>query len=158
MLQVGNGSLTLAENRAHFSLWCMMAAPLILGNDVVNMPEEVLEIVINKEAIAIDQDLLGVQGLRLKSENNIEYWLKPLANGDWAVLLLNRGVEDAAVILDWNSLKYYDELSGRTFDPIGCKAHNIWDKKAKDIKTKKPVRLNIASHDVVMFRVCKLKK
>ncbi len=158
MLQVGNGSLTLAENRAHFSLWCMMAAPLILGNDVVNMPEEVLEIVINKEAIAIDQDLLGVQGLRLKSENNIEYWLKPLANGDWAVLLLNRGVEDAAVILDWNSLKYYDELSGRTFDPTGCKAHNIWDKKAKDIKTKKPVRLNIASHDVVMFRVCKLKK
>lgn len=154
MLEVGNG-MSVAEDRAHFSLWCMMAAPLILGNDLTNMSQQTLDIILNKEAIAIDQDPLGVQGLRLRAEGNIEYWLKPLQNGDWAVLVLNRGAEQEKVTLDWNSLKHYDAFSGRTFDPTECKAHNIWDKKARTLKTNKPVKLTIASHDVVMYRVCK---
>lgn len=157
MLEVGNG-MTVAEDRAHFSLWCMMAAPLILGNDLTTMSDETLNIILNKEAIAIDQDPLGVQGLRLKTENNIEYWLKPLQNGDWAVMLLNRGKEDAQVVLDWNSLKYYDNLSGRTFDPTNCVAKNIWNAKSGALKTKKPLKLNIASHDVALYRVCKKQK
>lgn len=154
MLEVGNG-MSVAEDRAHFSLWCMMAAPLILGNDLTAMTQETLDIILNREAIAIDQDPLGVQGLRLRTEGDVEYWLKPLQNGDWAVLVLNRGVEDVKISLDWNSLKYYDALSDRTFDPEGCRAHNVWNRKVKDIKTSKPAKLTIASHDVVMYRVWK---
>ena len=153
MLEVGNGSLTMAENRAHFTLWCMMAAPLLLGNDLTTMSDEVLQILINKDVIAIDQDPLGIQGLRLKSENGIEYWFKPLQGGDWAFCLLNRGAEDAVVNLDWNSLVFTDELSGLTFNPAGCKAYNLWNKKAKARKAKGVQKISIPTHDVVLYRV-----
>ena len=153
MLEVGNGSLTMAENRAHFTLWCMMAAPLLLGNDLTTMSDEVLPILINKDVIAIDQDPLGIQGLRLKSENGIEYWFKPLQGGDWAFCLFNRGAEDAVVNLDWNSLVFTDELSGLTFNPAGCKAYNLWNKKAKARKAKGVQKISIPTHDVVLYRV-----
>lgn len=153
MLEVGNGSLTMAENRAHFSLWCMMAAPLLLGNDLTTMSDEVLQIFINKDVIAIDQDPLGIQGLRLKSENGIEYWFKPLQGGDWAFCLFNRGAEDAVVNLDWNSLVFTDDLSGLTFNPAGCKAYNLWNKKAKARKAKGVQKISIPTHDVVLYRV-----
>ena len=153
MLEVGNGSLTMAENRAHFTLWCMMAAPLLLGNDLTTMSDEVLQIFINKDVIAIDQDPLGIQGLRLKSENGIEYWFKPLQGGDWAFCLFNRGAEDAVVNLDWNSLVFTDDLSGLTFNPAGCKAYNLWNKKAKARKTKGVQKISIPTHDVVLYRV-----
>ena len=153
MLEVGNGSLTMAENRAHFTLWCMMAAPLLLGNDLTTMSDEVLQILINKDVIAIDQDPLGIQGLRLKSENGIEYWFKPLQGGDWAFCLFNRGAEDAVVNLDWNSLVFTDELSGLTFNPAGCKAYNLWNKKAKARKAKGVQKISIPTHDVVLYRV-----
>lgn len=155
MLEVGNGSLTLAENRAHFTLWCMMAAPLLMGNDLTTMPEEILQILCNKDVIAIDQDPLGVQGLRLKSEGGIEYWFKPLENGDWAVCFFNRGAEDKVVLIDWESLKFTDELSGKTFDPAGCKAQNLWDKKVRARKTKGTQKVYIPSHDVLLYRVGK---
>ena len=67
----------------------MMAAPLILGNDLREMTKETLDIVLNREAIAIDQDSLGVQGLRHKVADGVQYWLKPLMNGDWAMCMLN---------------------------------------------------------------------
>ncbi|MBR0109522.1 MAG: glycoside hydrolase family 27 protein [Bacteroidales bacterium] len=155
MLEVGNGSLTLAENRAHFTLWCMMAAPLLMGNDLTTMPEEILQILCNKDVIAIDQDPLGVQGLRLKSEGGIEYWFKPLEGGDWAVCFFNRGAEDKVVLIDWESLKFTDELSGKTFDPAGCKAQNLWDKKVRVRKTKGTQKVYIPSHDVLLYRVGK---
>lgn len=155
MLEVGNGSLTLAENRAHFTLWCMMAAPLLMGNDLTTMPEEILQILCNKDVIAIDQDPLGVQGLRLKSEGGIEYWFKPLDSGDWAVCFFNRGAEDKVVLIDWESLKFTDELSGKTFDPAGCKAQNLWDKKVRARKTKGTQKVYIPSHDVLLYRVGK---
>lgn len=153
MLEVGNGSLTMAENRSHFTLWCMMAAPLLLGNDLTTMSDEVLQIFINKDVIAIDQDPLGIQGLRLKSENGIEYWFKPLQGGDWAFCLFNRGAEDAVVNLDWNSLVFTDDLSGLTFNPAGCKAYNLWNKKAKARKAKGVQKISIPTHDVVLYRV-----
>ncbi len=155
MLEVGNGPLTLAENRAHFTLWCMMAAPLLMGNDLTTMPEEILQILCNKDVIAIDQDPLGVQGLRLKSEGGIEYWFKPLENGDWAVCFFNRGAEDKVVLIDWESLKFTDELSGKTFDPAGCKAQNLWDKRVRARKTKGTQKVYIPSHDVLLYRVGK---
>lgn len=91
MLEVGNGSLTYNENIAHFSLWCMMAAPLIAGNDVRNMNDTTLTILTHKEMIAIDQDALGIQGYRIYEDPFFEIWLKPLMDGSKAVLFFNRG-------------------------------------------------------------------
>ena len=153
MLEVGNGNLTEAENRAHFTLWCMMAAPLILGNDLTTMPQETLDIILNKDVIAIDQDPLGVQGLRLRRDGDVEYWFKPLEGGDWAFCAFNRGKEDVTVTLDWDSFKFTDEVSGCTFDPQGCKVRNLWDAKEKVRKIQKVKNLKIASHDVVLYRI-----
>ena len=91
MLEVGNGKLTDDENRAHFSLWCMMAAPLILGNDIRQFVNDdgtaiedhpVLQIVTNQELIAIDQDTLGKSAKRIKKVSGIDVLARPLSNGD----------------------------------------------------------------------------
>ncbi len=95
MLQVGNGGMTSVEDRAHFSLWCVLAAPLLAGNDLRHMPDVTLEILTNREAIEIDQDPAGIQGHKFRDEGDQEVWTKPLANGDYAVVLLNRGLNSA---------------------------------------------------------------
>lgn len=155
MLEVGNG-MTVSEDRAHFSLWCMMAAPLILGNDLMNMSDETLAIITNREAIAIDQDPLGVQGFRTaKNENGLEYWYKPLQNGDWAVCIFNRSGEEIATVVDWKSIDVEDSLSGRATDFANTvyNVKDVWNAKAKKATTKKPVKATIPSHDVVLYRL-----
>jgi alpha-galactosidase len=105
MLQVGNSGLTLEESRAHFSLWCVLAAPLIAGNNLAAMKSEVKEILLNKEAIAVDQDLGGKQGARIKKEGKgREVWAKSLEYGAWAVCLFNRGLKSANVGVLWKDL------------------------------------------------------
>lgn len=100
MLEVGNGNLTNDENRAHFTLWCMMAAPLILGNDLrkfllsdgkVDSMNETLRIITNRTAIAIDQDPLAVQCRRVKTNGLVDVLVKPLQNNELAVCLFNKG-------------------------------------------------------------------
>ena len=103
MLEVGVGDMTIEENRAHFSIWCMMAAPLIAGNDVRNMKPEILAILINKEAIAIDQDPLGKLGFRQYCDAVHEVWIRPLKGGDCAVCLLNISDEPQELSLAWSS-------------------------------------------------------
>src|SRR5581483_9268691 len=78
MLQVGNEGMTVAESRAHFSLWCMLAAPLMAGNDVRAMPDDIRAVLLNRDAIAIDQDRLGVQGWRLRRDGDGDVWVKPV--------------------------------------------------------------------------------
>ena len=106
MLEVGNGGLTLAESRAHFSLWCILAAPLIAGNDVRSMTPAVRDILTNKAAIAVDQDPLGHQGFRflVDKEKGVEIWAKELSNHEWAVCVLNTGSKPAALTVNWSSL------------------------------------------------------
>ena len=91
MLEVGNGKLTLNQNRAHFSLWCMMNAPLILGNDIRSMPDSVLEIISKKELIALNQDPLGKACKRIK-KGLVDILAKPLADGSTAICFFNRGM------------------------------------------------------------------
>lgn len=91
MLEVGNGGMTMAEDRAHFSLWSMMAAPLILGTDIRLLQPAVKAIVTNRAVIAIDQDPLGIMASVISRHGTAEILAKPLATGDRAVLLLNRG-------------------------------------------------------------------
>jgi alpha-galactosidase len=110
MLQVGNSGLSLEESRAHFSLWCILAAPLIAGNNLISMKPEVEEILLNPEAIAVDQDPDGKEGTRIKDEGvGREVWARPLKGGAWAVCLFNRGLKSAAVEARWEDLGLKDD-------------------------------------------------
>ena len=158
MLEVGNG-MSVNEDRAHFTLWCMMAAPLILGNDICNMSDDTRAIILNRQVIAIDQDKLGVQGLRLKSENGIEYWFKPLVDGEWAFCLLNRSLEPQTVTIDWQQLCFTDEEVSKLSTDFDKKVYTITDlwaanaKQAKAGTTAKTKKVNVPSHDVVLYRL-----
>lgn len=91
MLEVGNGRMNSDENLTHMSLWCLLAAPLIAGNDLSKMNPYTLAMLTNKEVIAVDQDAKGIQGRRVAQEGPLEVWAKPLADGSAAVGLFNRG-------------------------------------------------------------------
>ncbi len=91
MLEVGNGHMKPDEYRTHMSLWCLLAAPLLAGNDLSKMTPETLAILTNPEVIAVDQDAAGMQGRRVAAEGPLEVWVKPLSDGSRAVGLFNRG-------------------------------------------------------------------
>lgn len=116
MLEVGNEAaeslwdnispvkMNIEEYRSHFSMWCMVAAPLIAGNDLRNQSPEILDILTRKELIAIDQDTLGIQGHRVSSHNGLEIWVKKLAGGKHAIALFNRSSRVARIRADWKIL------------------------------------------------------
>ncbi len=89
MLEVGNGKLTYEQNKSHFSVWCMLAAPLILGNDLRTVKQDVLDIVTNKNLIAINQDPLGRQAKVVKRQGSIDILAKPLSDGKTAICIFN---------------------------------------------------------------------
>jgi len=91
MLEVGNGKMNADEYRTHMSLWALLAAPLIAGNDLSKMTDETKGILMNRAVIAIDQDSLGKEGDRVRAEGPQEVWSRPLAGGGLAVGLFNRG-------------------------------------------------------------------
>ena len=90
MLEIGNGGMKPMEYRTHMSLWAMLAAPLLAGNDLSTMTDETKSILLNKEVIAIDQDKAGHQGDRVMTEGPLEVWEKPLADGSKAIAIFNR--------------------------------------------------------------------
>lgn len=152
MLEVGNG-MPENEDRAHFTLWCMMAAPLILGNDVRDMSDATKAILTNKEVIAVDQDPLGIQGWRFMSREGIEYWYKPLADGQWALCLFNRNRDAKKVELDWKDLATHDVISNRDFKPAvdRYKYRNLWSDKDEGY-TGKNTTVTVPGHDVILYR------
>ena len=176
MLEVGNSitvdgvyyEMTDSEDRAHFTIWCMMAAPLILGNDLTKIRPETLAIIKNKEMIAVDQDPLGVQGLRLRNEDGLQYWFKPLVDGAWAFCVMNTGEEDRDISIDWSALEVDDPVSGRStaFDTTVYSVKDLWNADAKPFTTKvkgtgamrrqmvpKAHGVTVKSHDVVAYRL-----
>lgn len=116
MLEVGNGGMSTTEYRSHFSLWAMLAAPLMAGNDLRNMKTDIQEILTNKEVIAIDQDPLGREGHRVHKHGDFEVWARPLEGGNRAVILLNRGESDHEITVNWTDLNYPDHLSAAVRD------------------------------------------
>ena len=95
MLQVGRG-MSYEEDKTHFSMWCMLNSPLLAGNDLRNMSKETIEILTNKEMIALNQDDGFVQGRRVLKEADIEVWVKPLGKGKTtAIAIMNRGDKEA---------------------------------------------------------------
>jgi alpha-galactosidase len=121
MLEVGNGGMTAAEDRAHFSMWALFSAPLIAGNDMAHMTSEVGDILLNKDVIAIDQDAMGIQGHRVRKDGDLEVWSKQLGDGGRAVVLLNRGATPARITADWRELGYPAALP--------AKVRDLWEHK-----------------------------
>ena len=99
MLEVGNGGMNTDEYRTHMTLWAMLAAPLLAGNDLTKMSPDAKSILMNKDVIAIDQDALGKQGDRVTAVGPFETWAKPLSGGQMAVALFNRGHDAEAMSL-----------------------------------------------------------
>lgn len=155
MLEVGNG-MSINEDRAHFSLWCILAAPLIAGNDLRNMKKETLEILTNIEAIKVNQDSLGIQGYRMISEGNLEVWVKPLANQNLAVCFLNRGETPINYTFDWTKNNINDSFSKTyiDFNKTSYKIYDIWNKKIIST-TQNPLKITIMPHDVVFVKLIK---
>jgi len=144
MLEVGNGGMTTTEYRSHFSLWALMAAPLIAGNDLRSMTPEIHDILTNKEVIAIDQDSLGRQGRRVWKDGDLEVWSKQLQDGSRAVILLNRGASSHEVAVNWEQIGYPRHLSAAVRD--------LW--AHKDLgKFTGQYAAPVESHGVVMVTV-----
>jgi alpha-galactosidase len=155
MLEVGNG-LSEKENRAHFTMWSLIAAPLIAGNDILKMSPSTASILTAKDVIALNQDSLGVQAMKYASKDSLETWIKPLANGDWAVCFLNRKSTPQAVPADWTAQAINDPVAKKTLDAKATiyKLHDVWGKKDAGT-TKKPLSMTVAPHDVVLLRLSK---
>lgn len=158
MLEVGRG-MTSGEDRAHYSLWCMLAAPLMAGNDLRSMTEETREILTNREVIAIDQDSLGIQGYRYTAADSVEIWVKPLVDEGWAVCFLNRSSRKQKIDFDWSKNVIADDVSNRTLNTnkASYRIRDIWAKKNIG-STRKRLVAEIASHDVLMVRLAKQVK
>ncbi|MCR6686962.1 alpha-galactosidase Aga27 [Pseudoxanthomonas sp.] len=115
MMEVGNG-MTEEEDRAHFSLWAMLASPLIAGNDLRSMGEATRRILTHRGMIAISQDRLGIQAMKWIDEGEVELYLKPLDKGEYALLFLNRGDAAREYTLDWAFHYMKDDISKREID------------------------------------------
>ena len=116
MMEVGNLP-SLAENRSHFAMWAMLAAPLIIGTDVPGMKPEIRAILTNPRLIAIDQDALGIAAFRWIGTPETEVWARPLSGGRWAIAALNRSGVARSVTVDWAALgELKDDLKGYRAD------------------------------------------
>jgi alpha-galactosidase len=153
MLEVGNG-MTVNEDRAHFTMWCMLAAPLIAGNDLRNMSRETLGVLANQDVIAIDQDPLGIQGFKYSSKNGLEIWFKPLSNDAWAMCALNRTNVAQTILFDWSREMVTDNLAKRdaAFASTPYTLRDLWAKKDLGA-TDKALKAEIPGHDVLLLRL-----
>lgn len=144
MLEVGNGGMTAEEYRAHFSMWAILAAPLIAGNDLRDMKPEIREILTQREVIAVDQDQAGRQGQRVRKSGDLEVWSKVLLDGSRAVVLFNRGTAPGEITVTWEDLGYPAHL--------GARVRDLWQRKDLGEHTGK-FSSTVAPHSVVMMTV-----
>ena len=158
MLEVGNGKLTVDENIAHFTLWCMMAAPLILGNDVrklikadgkPDLSSKILQIVTNKDLIAVNQDTLGIQCVRYKRGIYGDILVKPLENGEIALCFFNKS----------NLTKQFEaslsDIANETYSSLPVSGSyslfDLWSKE--ESKSDGSVKCTLRPHSVAVYRI-----
>lgn len=155
MMEVGNG-MTVSEDRAHFSIWCMLAAPLIAGNDLRHMNNETKAILTNPYAIAVSQDVLGIQAYKHGVVNGVDVWVKPLNEDEFAVCFLNRGINEISLAFDWKMNPLNDTLTKRKadFNRDEYTLFNIW-KGEQEGNSNKVLKNTIPGHDVLMYRLSK---
>ncbi len=145
MLEIGNGGMNDEEYKTHMSLWSILAAPLLAGNDLRNMPPAILEILTNREVIAVNQDKDGKQGRRITKSGDQEVWARPLFDGGQAIGLFSRGSTPAKITVKWSDL--------------GLKSAPA---RVKDLWAHSDLKLNgaeysvtVPAHGVVLLRVAK---
>ncbi|WP_211194981.1 glycoside hydrolase family 27 protein [Halorhabdus amylolytica] len=159
MLQIGNGpdsgqskledvtverGLTPAEERTHFSFWCLFAAPLMAGNDLVEMDDRTLALLTNEDAVAINQDPLGIQGTRDGRLGETEVWSKRLTDGRCAVILFNRGRTPATI-------ETTVETVDMSVDAATYTVEDVWEDD--EWQTSGTLHATVDPHDVALFRV-----
>ena len=155
MMEVGNG-LTDNENRAHFSMWSMLAAPLMTGNDLRSMTSTTRDILTKKDVIDVNQDPLGIQGFKYSTWDSVETWVRPLQNDEWAVTFLNRSVKPKQIQFNWTSEVISDTLFHRELNTSTTeyRIYDLWQNKDLG-KTKRPLKSTVPGHDVLMLRLRK---
>ncbi len=155
MMEVGNG-MTNAEDHTHFAMWCILTSPLIMGNDLRSASKETIKTLANKEVIAINQDKLGIQGFRFTNDDNVEVWIKPLANNEWAFVFVNMNDKPFELQFDWNEHEIGDDMNKRSLKTkeTTFKIRDLFNHK--DIgTTKQPLETTIGIHDVLMIKLSK---
>ncbi|KAF3781492.1 Alpha-galactosidase [Nymphaea thermarum] len=144
MLEVGNGGMTLEEYRSHFSIWVLMKAPLLIGCDLRSMNNETLKLLSNKEVIAINQDKLGVQGKKVKTDNDLELWAGPLSGGRVAVVLWNRSSFKSSITAKLNDI-------GLKSDAV-VDVRNVWEHTTRS-SVRRKLTATVDSHACKMYVV-----
>lgn len=157
MLEVGNGGLTPDEERTHFALWAILNSPLLLGNDLRNMSPQALDILTNKEIIAINQDSLGIQGFKYKKEGTVEIWVKPMANDEWAICFFNRSQQPSDFTFNWERETFKDNVFDKE---ITFNRDNVY--KIRDLyqhkmigDTKKALKQKLESNQSLVVKIFK---
>ena len=143
MLEIGNGGMRVDEYKTHMSLWAILAAPLLAGNDLRNMDPAILNILTNREVIAVDQDKDGKQGTRVWKSGEQEIWSRPLSGGARAIAVFNRATGLAKVTVRWGEL----EMSGKHLRDLWLHQDIAWPGPEYE--------LTVPGHGVVMLRLSK---
>jgi alpha-galactosidase len=143
----GMGGLSETQNRSFFSLWCMMAAPLMASNDLRKMTASTIQIMTNREAIGINQDPLGIQGHIVRKEGQAEIWAgKPLFDGSQAVLVFNSGTEPADVHVTWSDIG--------SAESAALYVRNLWTHQTTG-KHRGGLTVTVPPSDVALLRISK---
>ncbi|MFI9011427.1 glycoside hydrolase family 27 protein [Actinosynnema sp. NPDC053489] len=143
MLEVGNGGMAEHEDRAHFTMWALLNAPLIAGNDLRVMSPGTKAILLDRDLIAVDQDWGGKQGYRLRDDGEQEVWTKPMSDGSAVVVLFNRGLSDREMGITVDAVGLPSAAEYRVFD--------LWTKQPST--TTDELRARVPAHSVVAYRV-----
>jgi len=147
MLEVGNGGMTATEYKCHFSMWCMLAAPLMAGNDIRSMSHETREILTNKEAISVNQDKLGKQARRIVQSDGYQMWVKELSGNEIAVAFFNGGDSSITTNVSWPYILRKFGLKKKSYT-----LRDLW--KHENIgTTDTPLQVRIKPHDILMVRL-----
>jgi len=151
MMEVGNLP-TPAENRSHFALWAMLAAPLIAGTDVIGMTPDTAAILTNPRLVAIDQDPLGLQGFAWFRTPELEVWARPLSGDKWAVAVLNRSDTQRNRTIDFLEVPLSDDLNQK-FAKIGERHYRITDEWTGEGRgtTREPLEVTVEARDTAVY-------
>ena len=146
ILQVGAPALTPVEERAHFSLWSMLAAPLLAGYDLPSLSDASIAAMSNREVIAVDQDPAGCQGRRVGVRDGVETWVRPLAGGSWAVLLLNRRARVQRVSVRADRIPGLPPTSRYW-------VRDLWEHSSRPVRARQAIDVELAGHEAAMWRI-----
>lgn len=142
MLEVGNGKLTIEESKAQLSLWSMLSAPLMAGNDLRDMDESIRDLLTNKEIISIDQDSLGISAKKSIDDGEFEVFVKPLTDDELSVCFFNREDFKVDIEFDWEQLAFEKSYQIR----------DLWNHKSLGVTTNE-LKMEIPAHGVIHVRL-----